>query len=93
MKWLPLALLLACSSARPITLPSGRPGFYVKCRGDEARCFSRASLVCPRGYRVVHARSDETIVMTGGDGYAVGASHFGRGGMMIECGGRVDEDE
>jgi hypothetical protein len=31
--------------------------------------------------------------MTGGDGYAVGASHFGRGGMMIECGGRVDEDE
>ena len=90
MRWLLLAVLLVgCSSARPIMLPSGRTGYYVKCRMQEEKCYLRAAQMCPGGYRIIDQREYQQVnaSATYGQGYgrATATQGFSHGRMLIEC--------
>lgn len=87
MRILAAALLLAvgCSGAKRVMLPSGRHGFYVKCRKSEDRCFLRAEKVCPHGYRVIERREHDP------DAGPIWQRGF-NGSILIACNG-PDFDE
>jgi hypothetical protein len=80
-----LALLAACSSARPMMLPSGRQGYYVRCRGQEEKCYIRAARLCPAGYDIAQAREYSNATATSYFGTVHVNQGFGHGTMLIEC--------
>lgn len=51
------SVLLACgggAESRPVTTPSGRPGYTVSCE-DPADCYEEAGKLCPTGYDILDA--------------------------------------
>lgn len=76
-----VALILAgCAvSPSPVTAPSGRPGYSMKCSGfgkSVQDCYAKAAELCPQGYNVEANKSQ--FVMVEGTG---GTREY----MLISC--------
>jgi hypothetical protein len=91
LMFLPL-LVLACGrghEVRPVTTPSGRQGFAIRCK-RQIDCIDLAGKQCPTGYAMVDRASEtEGRSFATADQYsAVGWSRVETTGtMLIECRG------
>jgi hypothetical protein len=80
--------LWGCTSADPIKLPNGKPGFVIACDGGANRwssCYKRAAELCPAGYDLVtqNGESRPMLVTTGPGMYTAGTIEERE--LMIEC--------
>lgn len=75
-KYLAVLLLIGCAPLPPanpvqpgvrITLPSGEPGYSVRCDNENMNaCYERAGAVCPYGYDIQHQNKEAGFAMEGG---------------------------
>jgi hypothetical protein len=60
---LPLLVIMSCTTAKEITMPSGAKGYAVNCGGTAntwSSCYVKASESCPMGYNVLD-KNEERI--------------------------------
>lgn len=95
-----LALLAcACTTSRPITLPSGEQGRLIGCGGIQhsfADCYVKAGEICPHGYDVLlqNGEAQPFAVSSGGfsaspaaasGGYSAFSGSSVQRTLMVQC--------
>ncbi len=79
--------------ARPITTPSGAPGYAIECKRNQTHCFEMAGQVCPSGYQVLEdARDTEGVQVTSSTLTGVNVDKKFGGQLMIVCNGDTAAD-
>jgi hypothetical protein len=64
---MPLLVIMSCTTAKEITMPSGEKGFVVDCGGTAnswSSCYTKASDSCPSGYTVLDKNEERVMIMT-----------------------------
>ena len=92
MRWLGvnvLALLglAGCTTSRPLTLPSGAQGQAISCGGkfnSIADCYAKAGELCPAGYDVADAETDQRPVFLATQGTLLTANRTSRT-LLVTC--------
>lgn len=82
------ALLAACTTWKPLVLPSGQQGFAVDCSGSNltwAHCYQKASRACRHGYTVVEKIDNHGGHAEVGDLFGLMGGSVVDRGLLIEC--------
>jgi hypothetical protein len=66
-------------------MPSGRSGWFIKCRMAEDACLDKATEVCPGGYEVVRAREYGEVAHRQDMLGSRSEERFSHGTLMVEC--------
>lgn len=81
-------LMAACTTWKPVVLPSGQQGFTVDCSGTNltwSHCYQKAGKACPQGYDVSEKLDKHGGKVAVGDLYGMlGGSVVDRS-MLIQC--------
>ena len=79
-----LPLLAGCATSKPITGPSGKRAYFVKCPAAAIdKCYEEASRVCPSGYTLADKGSNSPGVVVPVGGIFVAGR--GPNTMLVEC--------
>tara|TARA_B110000305_G_C19131824_1_gene489295 strand:- start:83 stop:307 length:225 start_codon:yes stop_codon:yes gene_type:complete len=59
-------IIISCTTASEITLPSGAKGIVVSCSGTAnswAGCYKKASTSCPSGYNILEKDEERVFIV------------------------------
>lgn len=80
--------LSACTTWKPVVLPSGQHGFTVDCSGTNlswSHCYQKAGKACPHGYNVTQRMDAKGSKLVPGDLYGVLGGSVQDRSLLIEC--------
>lgn len=78
----------ACTTSRPIVLPSGQQGYTVDCSGTNlswSHCYRKASRLCGHGYTISQKTDNHGGHPVVGDLFGLMGGSVVDRGMLIEC--------